>query len=162
MSEQYLSEETLKRLRSISIIDAPPTPLHAVCWKLFGTPSPVRRIKNAVLFVLCDVQYSTKVVDCVLSGYRGLEWRTGCGEWEPVEDDEFPDNPYYVCAAFENGRHIPLPLVIGEESEYPFQNAVLCWIANHCDSRGLLRAFYQALTDCAYYDHDFDENHDTQ
>jgi hypothetical protein len=110
--------------------------------------------------IIQDVQYSVKVIQSVLSGYCGLEWRTDDQEWEKIGEDEFPDLPYYVCAAFENGRHIPLPLLTGSgESEYPLQEAVLRFLSKRCKHTGLLRAFYRAVWDCAWYEHDFEEEY---
>ena len=66
-----------------------------------------------------DVYYAIKAVLSVRSGFESLQSRS-INEWVPAYVD-----PYYVCARFKNGRHIPLPLIIGKKSEFPLQNAVL-------------------------------------
>jgi len=105
-----------------------------------------------------DARYSVKAVRSVFSGYRGLEVRVD-PDWEPVEDA--PDEPYYVCATFENGRHIPLPVILGfdaRDEQPPLQNAVVGWMARHCKPSGWLRGMYRALEDCARYEHRFSDN----
>ena len=66
-----------------------------------------------------DVYYAIKAVLSVRSGFDCLQSRS-INEWVPAYGD-----PYYVCARFKNGCHIPLPLIIGKKSEFPLQNAVL-------------------------------------
>ena len=66
-----------------------------------------------------DVYYAIKAVLSVRSGFESLQSRS-INEWVSAYGD-----PYYVCARFKNGRHIPLPLIIGKKSEFPLQNAVL-------------------------------------
>ena len=66
-----------------------------------------------------DVFYTVKAVLSVRSGFDCLQSRS-INEWVPAYGD-----PYYVCARFKNGRHIPLPLIVGKKSEFPLQNAVL-------------------------------------
>ena len=66
-----------------------------------------------------DVYYAVKAVLSVRSGFESLQSRS-INEWVSAYGD-----PYYVCARFKNGRHIPLPLIIGKKSEFPLQNAVL-------------------------------------
>lgn len=72
--------------------------------------------------VVKDIYYAGKSVLATLSGFDCLQSREGDGEWVQAEPE---DNMYYVCARFRNGRHLPLPLVVGYESEYPIQNRVL-------------------------------------
>ena len=66
-----------------------------------------------------DVYYALKAILSVRSGFESLQSRS-INEWVPAYGD-----PYYVCARFKNGRHIPLPLIVGKKSEFPLQNAVL-------------------------------------
>ena len=95
-----------------------------------------RQIADKIQHVVADLRYSVKSVLSALSGFEKLEAR-GMFEdrsmwYTPVLFDE---PAYYVCARFLNGRHIPLPLVLGEPSEYPLQNLVLKVLRR----RGLLR-----------------------
>lgn len=82
-----------------------------------------------------DVYYALKAILSVRSGFDRLQSRS-INEWVPAYGD-----PYYVCARFRNGRHIPLPLIIGKKSEFPLQNAVLEMLRK----RGMLQ---QAETAC--------------
>jgi hypothetical protein len=100
-----------------------------------------------------DIRYAIKAIDCVLSGYDGLVHKVN-GEWEKIEGDDLYEDPYYVCAQFINGRHIPLPLITGntDDEPGPLQVFVLGWISRHCEWRGVLRGYYHALADCAWYE----------
>jgi len=102
------------------------------------------------MFKVEDMRYAVKVVLSILSGYRGLQFNSD-GEWIDVDGD-FPDDPYYICAVFENGRHIPLPLIIDDGECGPLQGAVLDFMARHARPSGLLRGFYRALVACAWYE----------
>lgn len=111
--------------------------------------------------MLQDACYAVKVVGSVLAGYRGLQHKDCDGDWQDISDGDFPDVPHYVCAAFENGRHIPLPLVLGEDGAGdtgPLQRAVLGFMRRHTRQRGLWRGFYRALFECAWYEHDTQGN----
>src|SRR5690554_5730681 len=66
-----------------------------------------------------DVYYTVKAALSVRSGFECLQSRS-INEWVPAYSD-----PYYVCARFKNGRHIPLPLIVGKKSEFPLQNVAL-------------------------------------
>ena len=66
-----------------------------------------------------DVFYTVKAALSVRSGFNCLQSRS-LNEWVPAYGD-----PYYVCVRFRNGRHIPLPLVLGGKSKYPLQDIVL-------------------------------------
>ena len=85
-----------------------------------------------------DIYYTIKAVLSVYSGFDCLQSRSIDG-WVSAYGD-----PYYVCARFDNGRHIPLPLVLGDKSEYPLQNAILQGLRR----KGLL---HQAETACVFF-----------
>jgi len=70
--------------------------------------------------------YTLKAFDSLLSGFECLEVRTN-GDWEPWNPGDIPvEDPYYVCAKFKNGRHLPLPLVLNpEQSEHLLQKELL-------------------------------------
>ena len=57
--------------------------------------------------------YPIKALESILSGYVGLAQKDG-DEFVKAEDDD----PFYVCAEFENGRHIPLPIILAWEDDY--------------------------------------------
>lgn len=93
-----------------------------------------------------DLGYTVKSLCSVLSGYVGLEFHGTEGEWLPVEACmPYMDQPYYVCARFRNRKHLPLPLVLGDKSEYPVQNVVLAALRR----LGFLR---RAAADCRAYE----------
>lgn len=69
--------------------------------------------------------YALKTLRTVYeSWYLGLQQRDSDSGWVEA-DPEYGDDPYYVCAAFDNGSHIPLPLIMGDQSEFPLQDLVL-------------------------------------
>jgi hypothetical protein len=91
-----------------------------------------------------DIYYTIKAVRSVRSGFVELQCRNSFGNWTSADEEYCYEQPYYVCALFRNGRHLPLPLVLGDKSEYPLQNAVL----NRLRRKGLLR---QAEIACQEY-----------
>ena len=110
-----------------------------------------------------DLKYAAKVLHCVLfSEYQFLDRRIDGENWEAIglrlepqygglyPHFDLEDTPYYVCARFSNGRHIPLPLLAGEyENDVgPLQRLALHAVRNR-------RVFQEALIDCAYYEHQF-------
>lgn len=121
-----------------------------------------------------DLKYTAKLVRGVLSGFDDLQRQVD--GWEYVEytirttrdwrgergggiSYDLPDNPYYVCVAWNNRSHTPLPIVLDADSEYKLQNMVvrfLCWL----HTRGLCGAAWEAATiACAYYAHQFEEEY---
>jgi hypothetical protein len=72
-------------------------------------------------FFATDEDIAAKTEAALASGYAGLQQKIpnpayrGVGDpefvWAPLQwDPAFPEDPYYVCAVFRNGSHIPLPL----------------------------------------------------
>jgi len=55
-----------------------------------------------------EIMWATKAVHSIESGYSRLETAEG-GRYRPAV---VGDDAYYVCALFNDGRHIPLPLLI--------------------------------------------------
>lgn len=90
-------------------------------------------------YVLEDLKYAAKVIRSVRSGYVGLASRDTEGDWYLLGYQATPtrggglslewdldEYPYYVCPEFGNGRHIPLPLVLGEDHDSgPIQRLAL-------------------------------------
>ena len=104
--------------------------------------------------MLDDLCYAVKVFRSVVSGYDGLAWNSDQG-WELIGDDtegrfDMVDYPYYVCAQFKNGRHIPLPLILGDTDNVgPIQKLALrvMFPANKWIGEDALAC----LQDCAEY-----------
>jgi hypothetical protein len=99
-----------------------------------------------------DLCYAVKVTRSAMSGYMGLAHKVDDG-WESILSTraydvspvfEPADWPYFVCATFRDGRHIPLPLILGEYRECgPLQRIML----------KILKPLLQtAHYDCAHYD----------
>jgi hypothetical protein len=68
---------------------------------------------------------AAKTAAALASGYAGVQqkvpnpnYRGGDDPlfvWAPPEwDPHGPEDPYYVCAVFNNGSHIPLPFFLGQ------------------------------------------------
>ena len=60
--------------------------------------------------------YPVKAFESILSGYVGLAQNDG-DEFVKAEDDD----PFYVCAEFANGRHIPPPIILAWEDDHTWQ-----------------------------------------
>lgn len=59
-----------------------------------------------------EVYYDAKSFLAIRSGYIQMEqklWEGNESAWENAEPGD--DDPYYICARFANGRHIPLPIL---------------------------------------------------
>ena len=114
--------------------------------------------------MLQDLGYAVKMIQSVCSGYFFLEYKSD-GEWQPIglrlephsidgvhglyPHFDLEDNPYYVCAVFANGRHIPLPIVLGDTEEIgPFQRLALRLLNQN-------KQMESARMDCAYYENQF-------
>lgn len=95
-----------------------------------------------------DVHYSIKAIRSILSGFDSLETKDPCGGfYEVFPGDE--EEPYYVCARFNNGRHLPLPLVLEPaDSEYKLQKVVLYAL-------GWTKPMRQAKKACVEYENEF-------
>jgi len=111
---------------------------------------------------LQDAKYAIKVLLSARSGYWWLEYNSR-SEWQPIGYTMEPiqccdsvglypafkleNEPYYVCARFGNGRHIPLPLVLGDDEDAgPLQRLALRLASRFS------KAFHKAEFDCATYD----------
>jgi hypothetical protein len=106
-----------------------------------------------------DLFYTVKAVAAILTGFDRLETRNPVdfdgiidpgfdSGWREADPDGILhfgkcDIPYYVCPRFHNGRHIPLPLILGERSEFPLQDKVLRWMRK----LGFLRRAKEACED---------------
>lgn len=87
------------------------------------------------------VRYSVKSLSSILSGFDELQARFG-DDWVAAEPGD--DDPYYVCARFKNGRHIPLPILMdwgaeGSEAGYAMQQAAI-WLGGLLNRRSLRAA----------------------
>lgn len=91
-----------------------------------------------------DLHYTLKAIKSIFSGYSRLEQKGYDDEFEPIFTQDSVD-PYYACARFNNGRHLPLPLVIGAPSEYRLQSLVLKLLRWH-------PAMRRAADDCRRYE----------
>lgn len=112
------------------------------------SPMTAKRFLKAVKN---NFYYGFKTLCSVLSGFSGVEAKNPYNDYafEPV-DEWSDDDPYYVCAAFNNGRHIPLPIVMNGESEYILQDIVILCFWHH-------PALKQARIECQkYIDHYYD------
>jgi len=78
-----------------------------------------------------DLYYTAKLLYSVLSGYNCIvskAWDCNDGDeeygyiWQPSAPE---DSQYYACLEFGNGRHLPVPLVLGGESGLPMQDFVI-------------------------------------
>lgn len=117
-----------------------------------------------------SIKYFFKLVwDACTSRAMGLQWRDGNQDWRyiPVEvrewQDEngewcaaqqyldFPDQPYYVCVAWSNGHHTPLPIAL-MDGQGP--QSTLARFFNRFPR--IFQRWHAALIDCAYYEHQFE------
>lgn len=72
----------------------------------------------SVIGVIAEkIYYATKSFFSILSGFVGWQEKFG-DEWEDVDLRDYNDtagdgngDAYYVCAKYNNGRHIPLPIL---------------------------------------------------
>ncbi len=100
-----------------------------------NAPIALRAMKAAV-------RYSIKSLSSILSGFDELQVRFG-DDWVSAQPGD--DDPYYVCAVFNNGRHIPLPILMnwgadgGPEAGYAMQQAAI-WLGGLLNRRSLCAA----------------------
>lgn len=135
------------------------------------TFSIIRKVKR-------DIGYTVKLIGGIASGFDGLQYKAG-DEWEYTEWEQassrnwqgeykasikydLPDFPHYVCVAWKNRTHTPLPIIveIDDEDEYenPIQNAAvkfLYWLWNKMPF--CPEPFREAVQACAYYKQQFEE-----
>lgn len=118
--------------------------------------------KYDVIRVVNDAKYAAKVIKCAFTRYVCLQWQNDDG-WQAcglrLDPDDggalYPDydlesDPYFVCALFGNGAHVPLPLVIGEWDDIGILQRAALRLTQGA------RSFQGALVDCAYYANQFD------
>lgn len=84
-------------------------------------------VKKVLSQISKDLYYSIKSLRLLGAKFVALQECVNDGEesWWIDIDERSTCPPYYVCALFDNGKHLPLPLVLGEKSEYPMQNFIL-------------------------------------
>jgi len=97
-----------------------------------------------------ELYYGVKTIRSILSGYKSpnLEVRDWSedGEFFTIDMVEDIYDPYYVCARFKNGRHIPLPLLLDEEqSDYYLQKIIIRFFKRHTT------LLDNAILDCETY-----------
>lgn len=120
------------------------------------------------MMFLQNIKHAAKLVRGVLAGYDGLQTHEAEG-WEYVSfsstaarnwdgsysgsvDFALLNKPFYVCVVWKNGAHTPLPVILGDDSEYPVQKFVtgfFSWLWNKmpfCPD-----AWRAATMDCARY-----------
>ena len=100
--------------------------------------------------MLKHIYYPIKTILTILSGYKELHaphFDIEGNKWFSLADD-YTAEPYYVCAAFNNGRHIPLPIILCKSSRYPLQNFVLHLLSWH-------PSYKKAFQDCQEYNEEF-------
>lgn len=70
--------------------------------------------------------YARKTLHSLAAGYRGLEATRGGGE-DRTWTGAVPgwDEPYYVCARFGDGRHIPGPILADRAHQRGLQGLVV-------------------------------------
>lgn len=61
--------------------------------------------------MLNDIRNTINLIRALSHKFYGLETFDG-NEWSYIENGYDDVNPYFVCANFENGAHIPLPFFI--------------------------------------------------
>ena len=133
-------------------------------------------IRTRVMTVRDDLRYSCKLLKGVVSGYDGLQYPAEGGwyyvpervGWTRDEDGsyiseshflDFPDDPYYICVAWKNSTHTPLPVIIGPDDEgtLPIQRFVVTVLESLAFRWHRVRSFETAFEACAYYEHWFSE-----
>jgi len=83
-----------------------------------------------------EVYYGCKSICSILSGYevsnlQVRDWNED-GEFFTIDMVEEIHDPYYVCVRFNNGRHIPLPLLLDEnKSDYYLQKIIIRFFKRH-------------------------------
>ena len=93
-------------------------------------------MKKVLLNMYYEVYYGIKTIHSIMSGYtpNNLEIRDWGSDGEFVTVDMIEDvyDPYYVCPRFNNGRHIPLPLLLDEnKSDYYLQKIIIRFFKRH-------------------------------
>jgi len=87
--------------------------------------------------LLWDLRCAVKIWRGAWAGYAGLQWKDHWGDWHDIAHDpttgqwEVADRSYYVCVAWHNWTHTPLPIVAGWGSASRVQRLaarILHWI----------------------------------
>jgi len=112
-----------------------------------------------------NLEYSLKSLSYIFSKFVCLQAQTSediCDEsgsevidqksiWINIDKDFTWCDPYYVCALFSNGKHLPLPLVLGKKrykcndhKQYNLQNIVLS-IYRNFGVLSVLNAYYTCM-----------------
>jgi hypothetical protein len=77
--------------------------------KLIPTTTGIMSVPKTLTEIMVDeLFYASKALRSIESGFVSLQIRKGL-VW--VDADEYSD-AWYVCAAFNDGSHIPLPLLL--------------------------------------------------
>lgn len=74
-----------------------------------------RSLKDKILYEfrygrIGDIRYGVKNFIAIRSGYKCLTYKRLGLYFTPIETPII--SPHYVCAEFNNGRHIPLPILL--------------------------------------------------
>jgi len=81
--------------------------------------NPISVIKSTFEPQISEVRYAIKSFFTVRSGFIQMENKYHDGDewyWEKAGPNDY-DDPYYTCARFGNGRHIPLPILADWDEE---------------------------------------------
>jgi hypothetical protein len=96
-----------------------------------------------------DIHYSMKLLLGFLCGIRGVEIRgsenpdlwTEAGSIDFARRDE-----YYMCVAFRDGSHLPLPMLLEDvHDDYPIQSAIIRALRQYIIADEAVEPFYQML-----------------
>jgi len=98
-----------------------------------------------------DMFYTTKLIKSIQSGFSHFTaFNPKCEKWEKITlEDIATDGPvgfYYICLAFYDGSHLPLPLLYNSESDYPLQNEIIKIYRETDEAQEILSVVRQAYT----------------
>jgi hypothetical protein len=112
------------------------------CWKLRQkAKSKFNQFKYwfSNTFSACEFKYAIKCLSYIFHPFVGLQaqrmedvydndGQTVINQksvWVDIDADFTWCEPYYVCAVFSNGKHLPLPLLLESKGDYWMQNIIL-------------------------------------